>query len=120
MPWQAAPEDWAKHPLADVDLPAHKMPPTAMPPIAFHYSDGCQGCDPPVHPNPYVPLPDVDIQKARRAYRAAVTGMDRKLGAVVQELHAAGLYDSTAIVLHGDHVRTSSMRTVRLTDRLTD
>lgn len=103
MPWQAAAEDWAQHPLQDVDLPAHQEPPVGMPPIAFHMSEGCPTCNPPTHPNPYVPLPAEDVRKARRAYRAAITGMDRKLGVLVQELDTLALREEVAIVIHGDH-----------------
>jgi iduronate 2-sulfatase len=41
--------------------------------------------------------------KARQAYRAAVTGMDRKLGVLMDALNELGLTQNTAIVLHGDH-----------------
>ena len=74
-----------------------------MPPIAFHMSEGCPSCVPPIHPNPWVPLSANDTRKARRAYRAAVTGMDRKLGKLLRELEALKLRQTTAIVLHGDH-----------------
>ena len=103
MPWQAAAEDWAKHPLSQIDLPTHQQPPAGMPPIAFHMSEACPTCDPPTHPTPYVPLPPDDVRKARRAYRAATTGMDRKLGVFVSELEALGVREECAIVLHGDH-----------------
>lgn len=36
MPWQAAPEDWAKHPLASIDMPAHQQPAVDMPALAYH------------------------------------------------------------------------------------
>lgn len=36
-------------------------------------------------------------------YRASVTGMDRKLGVLLDELDTLGLTNSTAVVLHGDH-----------------
>ena len=43
---------------------------------------------------------DVD-RKARRAYRAATTGMDRKLGVLMDELESLKLRQQTALVLHG-------------------
>ena len=39
----------------------------------------------------------VDARAARRAYRASVTGMDRKLGVLVKELDTLGLTNNTAI-----------------------
>lgn len=36
-------------------------------------------------------------------HRAAVTGMDRKLGALLQELEDLNMANSTAIIIHGDH-----------------
>ena len=103
MPWQAAAEDWAKHPLSAVDLPAHQQPPEGMPPIAFHMSESCPSCVPPIHPTPFVPLAPESVRKARRAYRAATTGMDRKLGVLMDELESLKLRQQTAVVLHGDH-----------------
>ena len=103
MPWQASAADFAKHPLDSTmpdPLPKHRLPPTDMPPIAFHFTDDN------AHPgtqDPWHPLSDDDTRAARRAYRAAVTGMDRKLGTLLDELDTLGLTDSVAVVLHGDH-----------------
>lgn len=97
MPWQASAADWAQHPLESVSLPTHQQPPNHMPEIAFHFSESTE------HSNPYEPIPPSEVQAARRAYRAAVTGMDRKLGALMDELDTLGLAPSTAVVFHSDH-----------------
>lgn len=61
-------------------------------------SDGFDG-----HTDPWHPLPADDMRAARRAYRAAVSGMDRKLGSLLDELSRLGLAASTAVCLHSDH-----------------
>jgi iduronate 2-sulfatase len=78
MPWQYDAEDLAKHPLSSITLPKHPHPPNGMPDLAFHFTDEKA----PGHATPWTPLADADILNARRAYRASVTGMDRKLGKV--------------------------------------
>jgi len=102
MPWQAAPEDWAAHPLENVDLARNPLPPHGMPDVAFHFSDGV---DSGVleHTDPWHPLTDTHARAARRAYRAAVTGVDRKLGVLLDELDRLNLSSTTAVVVHGDH-----------------
>ena len=72
-----------------------------MPGIALTLSD--TNADQGAHTSPWVPISNSSAQKARRAYRAAVTGMDRKLGKLMDELERLGLANSTAVVLHGDH-----------------
>lgn len=96
-PWQAAQVDFDAHPLADVALPAHPHPPTNMPPIAFHFTDYA------LRPDPWTPAAPAATRAARRAYRAAVTGMDRKLGELLTELDVLHLENCTAVILHGDH-----------------
>jgi iduronate 2-sulfatase len=98
MPWQAAPHDWSQHPLESIEQPTHQQPPIRMPALAYHFSDPVDG-----HIDPWTPLPPHDVRAARRAYRAATTGMDRKLGALLTELDVLRLTASTAVVLHGDH-----------------
>eukprot|EP01065_Artemidia_motanka_P017171 TRINITY_DN2070_c0_g1_i1.p1 TRINITY_DN2070_c0_g1~~TRINITY_DN2070_c0_g1_i1.p1 ORF type:complete len:438 (+),score=136.17 TRINITY_DN2070_c0_g1_i1:333-1646(+) len=97
MPWQASAEDFDKHPLESVDLPLHPLPPTDMPGVAFHFTD-TEG-----RASPWTPIGGDDARKARRAYRAAVTGMDRKLGRLLDELDSLSVAGSTAVLLHADH-----------------
>ena len=37
---QASAADFALHPLESVDLPAHPLPPSDAPPLAYHFTDG--------------------------------------------------------------------------------
>ena len=97
MPWQAAPEDWAKHPAPGPELPRRRVPPAGVPGLALKMSDGS------LHASPWEPVNESATRAARRAYRAAVTGMDRKLGTLLDEVGRLGLADTTAVVLHGDH-----------------
>jgi len=99
LPWQASEEDFAKHPLDSVSLPANRYPPKGMPPLAFHYTDEKI----PGHDSPWAPVAVNLTRGARRAYRASVTGMDRKLGRLFAELDALKLADTTAVIFHGDH-----------------
>ena len=99
MPWQYSAEDFALHATTEIALPAHPLPPVGVPPIAIHFTDG----DAPGHASPYAPVHANDTRAARRAYYAAVTGMDRKLGVLLDELDALGIANRTAVVLHGDH-----------------
>jgi iduronate 2-sulfatase len=96
-PWQASPADFAAHSPSTIRLPLHPLPPIGMPPIAYHFSDA------PAHPDPWTPVASDGIRAARRAYRAAVTGMDRKLGRLLRELDETGLTRTTAVILNGDH-----------------
>ena len=96
-PWQADKADFDAHPLEGVALPLYPLPPTGMPPIAYHYTDAS------LRPSPWTPVAGNDARLARRAYRAAITGMDRKLGSLLDELATLGLEQTTAVVLHGDH-----------------
>jgi len=98
MPWQFSAEDLAKHDLDAMTLPLHPYPPLDAPPIALHFTD-----EKAPHASPYVPISPNKTRAARRAYYAAVTGMDRKLGKLFDELDALGLTNNTAVVLHGDH-----------------
>jgi len=52
---------------------------------------------------PNKPVPDAVIQDQRRAYYAAVSYVDEHIGALLDELDAQGLTDSTIVVVHGDH-----------------
>jgi len=105
MPWQFDASDLAKHPLDDAhtDVAAQRMPPAGMPDLAYHMSD--DAADGGAHAaGPFLaPMTNKTAATARRAYRAAVTGMDRKLGVLLEALDELGLADSTAVVLHGDH-----------------
>jgi arylsulfatase A-like enzyme len=99
IPWQYAPEDLEKHPLESVDLPPHRTPPKNVPDIALQTSEEKI----PGHTSPFVPLSEEITRQARRQYRASITGMDRKLGKLLDELDTLGLTQKTAVILHADH-----------------
>eukprot|EP00937_MAST-01D_sp_MAST-1D-sp2_P005350 g5350.t1 len=108
MPWQFSAQDLAKHPANASDVAAARvaLPPVGMPPLAFHMSDqSADAAGGGTHAaGPWAaPLTPAAASGARRAYRAAVTGMDRKLGKLLDALDGLGLAGSTAVVLHGDH-----------------
>lgn len=97
IPYQAAQEDWDKHPLESITLPKRTMPPDGMPELAYHFSEDSE------HANPWQPLSDNATRAARQGYAAALTGMDRKLGNLLAELESLGLTNDTAVVAHSDH-----------------
>ena len=101
MPWQFAPEDLDKHPLESVDAPTHRLPATNVPEIALTYTDS--HADGGAHTSPFAPISVSSTKLARRAYRAALTGMDRKLGRLYDEIENLGLASTTAVVVHSDH-----------------
>ena len=101
MPWQFAQEDLDKHPLENIDVPTFPRPNADVPTIALTYGDST--ADHGAHTSPFVPISVNSTKLARRAYRAATTGMDRKLGHIYDELINLGLENKTAVVLHGDH-----------------
>jgi len=95
LPWIAKQEHYDLYPLSEISVANQKtLEGTEIPEIAF------QDCD---SPTPYEPLTDDDARIARRAYYAAVTGMDEQLGRLLKALEDSGVAKDTAIVLHGDH-----------------
>eukprot|EP00948_MAST-09A_sp_MAST-9A-sp1_P001036 g1036.t1 len=99
LPWQYSSADYNLHKNENISLPKYPLPPKNMPDMAFHFTDGSA----PGHTDPWHPVDNTDTINARRHYRAAVTGMDRKLGVFLKELKRLGIANETAIVLHGDH-----------------
>ena len=97
LPWQASKEDFAKHPLSKVKVAKHQFPPVDVPPVALQFTEK------PIHASPYAPIYNASAQLARRAYRATITGMDRKLKILLDALVASGRYNNTAILFHSDH-----------------
>eukprot|EP00932_Pfiesteria_piscicida_P012165 SRR837773.2349.p1 GENE.SRR837773.2349~~SRR837773.2349.p1 ORF type:complete len:403 (-),score=41.65 SRR837773.2349:22-1230(-) len=97
LPFQAAQEDFDKHPIHSVKPPTNPLPPKNVPGIALQYTDEEE------HSSPWDPIPEYRARLARRGYRAATTGMDRKLGWLLDELEQLGFANNTAVVLHGDH-----------------
>eukprot|EP00928_Gymnodinium_smaydae_P062037 TRINITY_DN45983_c0_g1_i1.p1 TRINITY_DN45983_c0_g1~~TRINITY_DN45983_c0_g1_i1.p1 ORF type:complete len:647 (-),score=62.03 TRINITY_DN45983_c0_g1_i1:136-1839(-) len=87
-------------PLEQTDVAAHNAPPQGFCNVSFYR------CARAVEAHgvlPWEPAPKVQQQQARRLYRAAVSWIDYNVKRILDELHALGLADSTAIVFHGDH-----------------
>jgi len=95
LPWIAKQEHFDLYPLDSIAVSPHKTMDESVPPIA--YSDSGQS------PSPYEAMPDDQAQLARRAYYAAISGMDEEIGKLLQGLKDAGVEDDTAVLLHGDH-----------------
>ena len=79
-------------------MPSMQSTPTApagMPDIAWT-NDGSS-------PSPWEPIEDADAKLARRAYYAAVSGMDEHLGIFLDALAASSVANTTAVLLHSDH-----------------
>jgi iduronate 2-sulfatase len=97
LPWMASKEDFAKHPLENVQVAKHRYPPVDVPQLALQFTEKQ------VHASPFDPLRNDSALFARRAYRATITGMDRKLKPLLDALKATGRTPNTAILFHSDH-----------------
>ena len=97
LPWQYAKEDLELHPIDSVAPAKHTLPPTNVPMLALQFTDKS------IHESPYDVIPVQAAVGARRAYRATITGMDRKLKPLLDALKEVGKYNNTAIVFHSDH-----------------
>jgi iduronate 2-sulfatase len=94
--------------MDSVPLPeaAARVKPEGMPPVAWDTWDDVRSREDvaALHvPWPYGPMPTNMTKLVRRAYASAVTYMDAEVGAVLGALEEAGLGQSTAVVLLGDH-----------------
>ena len=77
-----------------VPVAAHKYPPVGMPPVAFNPTGNCTAD---------TPMPDTYARQARRAYMAAVSYMDSKVGDILQALDESGRANDTIVIFHADH-----------------
>ncbi len=94
LPWIFKQEHFDMYDIEEIEVAKNPTLDESIPPIAFNDCDS---------DSPYSPLSDDDARTARRAYYAAVTGMDEQIGRFIQALEESGLASSTAIVLHSDH-----------------
>lgn len=97
LPWQASVEDFNQHPLSQIKPAKYQYPPKNVPAVALQYTEH------EIHESPYDPIQNQSAILARRAYRATITGMDRKLRPLLDELKRLNVYNNTAIVFHSDH-----------------
>lgn len=95
LPWIAKQEHFDLYPLESIVVSPHPTLHESVPEIA--YSDSHQS------PSPYEAMPDDQAKLARRAYYAAISGMDEEVGKLLQGLKDAGVEQDTAVILHGDH-----------------
>lgn len=93
MPFEYPVENHDLYPL--VKPPAHPLPPTGMPLVAWHEGNFNNSWD--------KPCPSPDVIAFRRAYYAAVTFTDSNIGSLLAELDDLGLTATTAVVVMGDH-----------------
>jgi arylsulfatase A-like enzyme len=82
-------------PAAEIAPAKHSNAPKGMPLVAWHEGNFDNHWE--------KPCSDSGQSKYRRAYYSAVSFTDSNVGEVLGELKSLGLYDSTAVLLIGDH-----------------
>ena len=100
MPWRfPAPYAELYPPPDEIALAAHPTMDASVPPIAHHTPDlqFQEGG------NPYVMMNDSIARRDRLYYYAAVSWVDSRVGAVLDELDALDLAESTLVIMHSDH-----------------
>ena len=109
MPWRF-PQSFLEHypPPAGIALAAHRTMDPSVPPIAHHTPDlqAQAGGD------PYSPMPNITAQWDRLSYYGSVSWTDSQIGRVLDAIDVAKVTPDTLIVLHSDHVRSSTASTI--------
>lgn len=95
LPFVASQEQFDQYPLESIQLPQHPVAPQGMPDAAW--------VDTGDSASPWTPMDQNDTLHARRAYYAAVTHTDTKVGEILSALEEKGLANSTIILFHADH-----------------
>ena len=86
-------------PVGSIELAAHPTMDASVPPIAHHTPDlQFQNGG-----NPYVKMNDTLAQHDRLYYYSAVSWVDSRIGAVLDELDKQELTQETLVVMHSDH-----------------
>ena len=95
LPWAAPSAFFDLYPPADeLPGPAHPLPPTGMPDVAWK----------PTHnTTPDVPFPPAQTKLLRRALYATMSYVDHQVGTVLAELTKLGLANDTIVTFIGDH-----------------
>jgi len=103
--WFAPDTSYAKYPNGSVELAAHRTPPSGMPKLAFGDNGEMVAMDDiPVDDSSGYPLVvDWKQHELRMAYYSSVDFMDKSVGRVLDAMDVHGLWDSTVVVLWGDH-----------------
>ena len=95
-PWEVRPEYWERYDPAAIELPAVGLIPRAQAdPHSLRLRD-MSGID-------EVALSADQIRRARRAYYAAISYVDERIGEVLGALAASGLRDDTIVLFCADH-----------------
>src|SRR5215211_833107 len=95
-PWELRPEYWDRYNPVEISLPSVGLVPRSeADPHSLRLRD-MSGID-------EVSLSDDQVRRARRAYYAAISYVDERIGEVLGALSAAGLADDTIVLFTADH-----------------
>ena len=94
-PYVARPEWWNLYSDDEMDLPAYVPSLEDQDPFSRRVMDGIEAS--------HVPLTEMEIRRARRAYLANVSYFDSKIGEVVKTLEEIGELENTIVVVTADH-----------------
>jgi hypothetical protein len=117
IPWNVPQKYYDLYPLDSVDLAVHQAPPEGVPTVAMqnvlsgYWSDAFpdfgalrdNGTITKINPADNTTLDPYWQRRARQAYWAALSYTDDNIGAVVTALKESNFWDSTVVVLWGDH-----------------
>jgi arylsulfatase A-like enzyme len=101
LPFVAPKADWDRYDPAALPLPANRTLPSGAP--AFASNDAAELRRYKGIPQQGPPVTDAEARHLIHGYHACVSYVDAQLGRVLAELDAAGLADSTVVVLWSDH-----------------
>lgn len=101
LPFVAPKADWDRYDPASLPLPANRTLPSGAP--AFASNDAAELRRYKGIPQQGPPVTDAEARHLIHGYHACVSHVDAQLGRVLAELDAAGLADSTVVVLWSDH-----------------
>lgn len=94
------------HPLESIHLPSAHWRPSALPTVAWNpWTDLRERADVAALnvSFPFGPMPDDYARLVIQSYYAAVSYIDDLVGQLLSELRALGLFNSTIVLLIGDH-----------------
>ncbi len=94
-PYVARPEWWNLYTDDEIDMPAWVPPLSEHDPFSRRVMDGIEAST--------VPLTDIEIKRARRAYLANVSYFDSKVGELVRTLEEINELENTIVIVTADH-----------------
>ena len=94
-PYVARPEWWSLYSDDEIEMPAFVPALEDLDPFSRRLMDGIEAS--------YVPLTDLEVRRARRAYLANVSYFDSKIGAIVRTLREIGELNTTIVIVTADH-----------------